>query len=154
MLGNELCAQASNAHAQSPGQEAESPEPLKLGFQVDGVPMMLLKLSGAQEGHAILCAECGQIPLDREADVLRTVLNTNMPFYRDSGASFCTNPLTGELLLLGRVWLASAVAEDVREMARQFARGVQRFRQDYFGTGQGSGSLGQDFGDMLPVLRG
>lgn len=124
----------------------------KLSINVDGISMLLLGLSGAQEGQAMLCADCGEVPADREAEVLRSVLDTSMPLYRDCGATFCTNPLTGRLLLLGRVALASATAAAVMDMARQFAQGVKRFNQDHFVSN--SAVLAGEGANDMQVFRG
>jgi len=151
-LGLELRSYIGAGPADSAGDAGASDTPQKLSIDVDGVSMLLLGLSGEQEGHAMLCADCGEVPPEREAEVLRSVLDTSMPLYRDCGATFCTNPLTGRLLLLGRVALASATAPAVLDMARQFAQGVKRFNQDHFVSD--SASLpGEGMNDML-VFRG
>ena len=116
--------------------EGETDEPAALSMEVDDVPVMLAAIADEQEGQAMLCADFGEIPPERETEVMRAVLDTNLPLYRDMGATMCTNPLTGHLLALKRIALAEATLEGVVEMARQFASGVHRFNRDQFGAGE------------------
>jgi len=111
--------------------EDESDAPPALSIEVDGVPITLAVLA-SNEDEAMLCADCGEIPALQETDVMRAVLDASLLTYRDLGATFCTNPVTRHLLLLGRVRLAETSAQRIVEMARQFAAAVNRFDQDHF----------------------
>ena|ERR1700754_1759494 len=111
--------------------EDDSDAPPALSIEVDGVPITLAVLA-PNEGEAMLCADCGEIPAQHETDVMRAVLDASLLTYRDLGATFCTNPVTKRLLLLGRVRMAETSAQRVVEMARQFAAAVNRFGEDHF----------------------
>lgn len=102
---------------------------------VEGTPVLLVRTPGGADGEqAMLCADCGDIPVEQQAGVLKQVMTMNLLVYRDIGATFCTNPVSGHLLLLGRVDLKTATADGVRKLASQFAKGVCKYQRDRFDT--------------------
>ena len=129
-LKRHLLAESGATTTDMPDED-DSDAPPALSIEVDGVPITLAVLA-SNDGEAMLCADCGEIPALQETEVMRAVLDASLLTYRDLGATFCTNPVTQRLLLLGRVRLAETSAQRVVEMARQFAAAVNRFGQDHF----------------------
>jgi len=129
-LKGDLLAEPGATTTDMPDED-DSDAPPALSIEVDGVPIALAVLA-SNEDEAMLCADCGEIPVLQETDVMRAILDASLLTYRDLGATFCTNPVTRHLLLLGRVRLAETSAQRVVELARQFAAAVNRFSEDHF----------------------
>ena len=126
-LKRDLLGETAVTTTDLPGADA----PPALSITIDNVPV-LLAAHGSDEHLAMLCANCGEIPPQQEAEVMRTVLGASLALYRDMGATFSINPITGHLLVLARIPLGKVRAPRVVEIARYFAAAVNRFAEDGF----------------------
>lgn len=126
-LKRDLLGDSAVTTTDLPGDET-SPA---LSITVDGVPVMLAA-HGSDSRVAMLCADCGEIPAQDEAEIMRTVLGASLALYRDMGATFCTNPITGHLLVVAQIPLGKIHPQRVVEIARRFAEAVNRFAEDRF----------------------
>ncbi len=145
-LKRDLLGETAVTTTDVPGADEMPPA---LSITIDNVPVMLAA-HGSDEHLAMLCANCGEIPPHQEAEVMRTVLGASLALYRDMGATFSINPITGHLLVLARIPLGKIRAPRVVEIARRFAAAVNRFAEDRFASAE---SLLPEDPDAAALLR-
>jgi hypothetical protein len=101
-----------------------------IGFK--GAAFSLVADAAAALPTFSLYVDFGAIPPERNADVCRVLLETNLYLHVEGGPVFTVSEKEGHVVCASRYLQESVSAEQLRESMENFSRMVAEWRKDYF----------------------
>ncbi|KRB66356.1 hypothetical protein ASE07_10810 [Noviherbaspirillum sp. Root189] len=100
---------------------------------VDGSMFSLIYSETVNPDIMFIYCDCGDVPLGRQADAYKALLEANLFLYTGTGPSFTVSDETGRVLLVDQYPLRDKSApEELRNVLSQLAALAKEWRTDHF----------------------
>ncbi|MGE4241528.1 CesT family type III secretion system chaperone [Ramlibacter sp.] len=99
---------------------------------IDGVAVTVANDPLQRAGDILVCVYFGELPAEREADVMRGLLHANFLMQAPDGASFGVDPGSREVVLKSLLPMAEITGESLHEGMRRAVELVRQWRADPF----------------------
>lgn len=104
---------------------------LSFSVQVRGVDLIVRQDPTLDCGHALAYLVFGDVPEDREAQVLRELLHANLAMAGPQAPAFSRNPLTGHILLQHAFALSGVSGAGLWQAIQDLIDTILKWRLDF-----------------------
>lgn len=101
-------------------------------ISIDGVGLMLLYSASVKNDRMFAFCDFGDVPPEREAAVMRRLLEMNFAVYQGNAPSFTIDPESGRVMLLAEVPLSEATPVNVMGFLQGLSVQANEWRKNHF----------------------